>query len=121
MNMPKLPVETTPFLWGAAAGAIALAIIGFSWGGWVTGSTAEQLASTRVDAAIVASLAPICVTQFQKGPEAMGRLAKLKEINSWEQGEFVSKGGWATMPGSSKEPNRDVASACAETLVKLGA
>ena len=24
-------------LWGAVAGAIALAIVGFSWGGWVTG------------------------------------------------------------------------------------
>ena len=30
-----------PALWGAAAGAIALAIVGFNWGGWVTGGTAE--------------------------------------------------------------------------------
>lgn len=120
MNFPKLPVETTPFLWGAAMGALALAIIGFAWGGWVTGATAEQMAGARADAAIVASLAPICVTQFQKGPEAQDRLAKLKEINSWEQGDYVSKGGWATMPGAGGEPIRDVAVACAETLVKIG-
>lgn len=120
MNMPKLPVETRPFLWGAAVGALALAIIGFAWGGWVTGGTAEQMAGARADAAVVASLAPICVTQFQKGPEAQGRLAKLKEVDSWQQGDYVSKGGWATMPGASGEPSRDVAVACAETLVKIG-
>jgi hypothetical protein len=120
MNIPKLPAETTPFLWGMAAGAVALAIVGFNWGGWVTGGTAEQMAGARADAAIVASLAPICVTQFQKGPEALGRLAKLKEINSWEQGDYVSKGGWATMPGGNGEPIREVAMACAETLVKIG-
>ena len=32
-------------LWGAAAGAIALAIVGFNWGGWVTAGAAETLAN----------------------------------------------------------------------------
>jgi hypothetical protein len=31
----------------------------------------------------------------------------------------VGKGGWATMPGSTAEPNREVATACAEQLNKL--
>jgi hypothetical protein len=31
----------------------------------------------------------------------------------------VSSGGWATMPGSTAEPNSEVAAACAETLTKL--
>jgi hypothetical protein len=31
----------------------------------------------------------------------------------------VSKGGWATIPGGSVEPSRDLAAACAEALVKL--
>jgi hypothetical protein len=30
----------------------------------------------------------------------------------------VRKGGWATMPGSSGEPSRAVAAACAEALTK---
>ena len=43
MNIPKLPTQTKPFLWGAVAGAIALAIVGFNWGGsGVTGATAER-------------------------------------------------------------------------------
>ena len=29
-----------PALWGAVGGGIVLAIIGFAWAGWVTGSTA---------------------------------------------------------------------------------
>ena len=49
-----------PALMGAAGGAIALAIVGFMWGGWVTGGTAEQTARTRADAAVVTALAPIC-------------------------------------------------------------
>jgi hypothetical protein len=43
----KLPIETKPALWGAAGGAIALAIVGFSWGGWVTGKKAETSAAER--------------------------------------------------------------------------
>jgi hypothetical protein len=119
MNIFKLPPETKPFLWGAAVGAIALAVVGFSWGGWVTAGTAERSAGTRADQATLAALTPICVAQFQKSPGARTSLATLKETNSWQQAEYVSKGGWATMPGSKAEPNREVATACAEALIKL--
>jgi hypothetical protein len=119
MNIPKLPAQTTPFLWGAAAGAIALAILGFNWGGWVTGSTAEQLATRRADAATVSALAPICVAQFQQSANASASLAALKATQGWEQANYIGKGGWATMPGSTGGPNRDVAAACAEALNKL--
>lgn len=118
MNMPSLPKDTTPFLWGTAAGALALAIVGFSWGGWVTGSTAQKRAEARGEEAILASLVPICVAQFRGSPEAQGRLTALQKVSSWEQSEFVSKGGWATMPGATGEPNRQVAAACAEVLSK---
>lgn len=120
MHLPKLPVETSPFLWGAAAGAVALAIVGFSWGGWVTGANAERLAGTRANAATVAALTPICVTQFQAAAKAKASLVALKAANSWEQADYVSKGGWATMPGAKGEPNSEVAAACAEALTKAG-
>jgi len=119
MNIPKIPTQTTPFLWGAAAGAIVLAIVGFNWGGWVTGGTAEKMAAGRANDAIVSTLTPICVTQFKTGDDAAAKLTALKEIKSWEQGDYIGKGGWATMPGSTAEPNREVASACAEQLNKL--
>lgn len=118
MNLPKLPADTKPFLWGATAGAGVLAIAGFTSFGWVTGATAERLAGARADAATVSALAPICVNQFRASPKAPASLAALKEAKSWEQADYVRNGGWATMPGSSGEPNREVAAACAEALTK---
>lgn len=119
MDLPKLPVETTPFLWGAAAGALALGILGVTWGGWMSGTNAERMAVARADAATVAALAPICVTQFNAGAKAKASLAALKAVNTWEQADYVRKGGWATMPGSKDQPNREVAAACAEALTKV--
>jgi hypothetical protein len=105
-----------PALLGAAGGAIALAIVGFMWGGWVTGGNAENLARTRAETAVIAVLAPICVDKFRQDAGAVANLAEMRKISySWEQSRFVEKGGWATAPGST-EPNSAVARACAETL-----
>jgi len=114
----KFPASTEPFLLGAVAGAIALAVIGFNWGGWMTASKSEQFARMRAEQAMVELQTPICVAQFQKGPDVQARLAKLVSTDRWDQADYVSKGGWATMPGSTAEPNRDVAEACAKTLAK---
>ena len=122
MNIPKLPAETPSFIWGAVTGAIALAIIGFNWGGWVTGGTAESHAVARADKATIASLVPICVAQFQsqKSPDTKIHLATLKATESWQRGDYIIKNGWATMPGSIESAaSSEVASACAEALGKL--
>lgn len=113
----KLPIETKPALLGAAAGAIALAIVGFSWGGWVTGGSAEASAKQRADQAVVAALTPGCVAQFRAGADADIQLVALKKANTWEQGAFIEKGGWANMPGSAKA-NSDLARSCADALGK---
>ena len=119
MNVPKIPAQTSPFLWGASAGALALAIVGFTWGGWVGGAGAERMASMRADAATLAALTPICVSQFRSGAKAKASLAALKETRTWEQADYIRNGGWATMPGGNGEPSREVAAACAEALTKL--
>ena len=115
--MLKIPVETKPALWGFACGAVAVAIVGFSWGGWVTGGKAESSASTRADAAVVAALAPVCVANFQRAADVGVKLAELKKADSWSRGEFIEKGGWARF-SDSKSPERvtSVARACAELL-----
>ena len=117
MDFPKLPANTSPFLWGASAGALAHAVVGFTWGGWLSAAGAERMAGARGDTARVAALAPICVSQFQAGPKVKASLAALKEAKSWEQADYVRNGGWATMPGSKEEPSRDVAEACAQALI----
>jgi alpha/beta superfamily hydrolase len=113
----KFPVETKPALWGIAGGAIAAAIVGFSWGGWVTGGKADAEATQRANAAVVSALAPVCVERFQRATDVSANLAALKKVDSWSQGDFVEKGGWATAPGS-KPPEQlsAVAKACALLL-----
>jgi hypothetical protein len=119
VKIMEIPKETKaavkPALWGAAAGAIALAIVGFNWGGWVTGGTAETIAKDRAATAVVAVLAPICVEKFRQAAGASANLAEMKKATSWGQSTFIEKGGWATMPGST-EPDSAVARACAEML-----
>ncbi len=109
-----------PFLLGAAAGAIALAIIGFNWGGWVTGGSAEKTAAQRADDAVTVAMAPVCVENFRRQPEAALQLISLQKLSSYEQRGFVEKGGWATLLGGTAA-NPSVARACAETLAKLKA
>ena len=113
----KIPVETKPALWGAAGGAVAMAIVGFTWGGWVTGGRAEADATQRADAAVVVALAPVCVDKFQHTADVAANLAALKKVDSWSQGEFVEKGGWATVAGSNVPGQVSaVAKACALLL-----
>ena len=40
-------------LQGAAAGAVATMFVGFYWGGWLLGSTADKMATERVTTALV--------------------------------------------------------------------
>ena len=51
-------------LQGAAAGAIATIIIGFSWGVSTLGSTAKKLATDDTRNAIVTIAAPACAEHF---------------------------------------------------------
>jgi len=113
----KFPTETKPALWGAAGGAAVLALVGFAWGGWVTGGTAEKQAKQRADTAVVAALTPFCVAKFNAASDVAVHRAALKKISTWEHAAYLEKGGWATMPGAAN-PNGDVALACAEALAK---
>lgn len=105
-----------PALWGAVVGAVAIMIIGFSWWGWVLGGTAERMAQERAHAALVAALTPICVERFMQQPDATVKLADLRKTASWQQSQYVAKGGWATV--GSSEPNPAVANACAQALTQ---
>lgn len=114
-----IPVGTKPALWGAAGGAVVLAIVGFSWGGWVTGGKAEAVASARVESALVDALAPVCVAKFRRDAGVETNLVALGKIDSWSQGDFIEKGGWATVANSTATaPVSSVAKACGEILTK---
>ncbi len=115
----QAPDWLKPGLYGAACGAVALAVVGFSWGGWVTGGTAKQMAAdqARADTVAALSLSLICLSRSRRDPQMVGRMAALKIAVSWTRGDLVMKNGWATMPGAT-EANSQVARDCAE---KVGA
>jgi hypothetical protein len=114
-NIMQTPAWLKPGLHGAACGAVALAVIGFSWGGWVTGGTARTMAADQSKAEVVTALSLICVDQSKRDPQLVERVALLKAASSYERGDLVMKNGWATMPGTT-EGNRLVAIACADKV-----
>lgn len=109
------PTKTAAF-WAWVGSIVLTMIIGFSWGGWVTGGTAQSMAETMANEAVVQRLAPICVTQFNQDPGKDQKLKELKEMSSYQRGSYVEDQGWATIAGET-EPDRKVADACAKLLL----
>jgi hypothetical protein len=116
----RIPSINTSIAWSAVGGAVACAILGFTWGGWVTGSNARQQAADSAREAVVLALAPICAERFRGQPDGPAQIAVLTKASSWERGNLVEKSGYAVMPGS-KTGNSDVARACAELLASPAA
>lgn len=110
-----IPEWLKPGLYGAAVGAVALAVVGFSWGGWVTGGGADKMATDQARLEVIAALVPICLEQSKQDPLAGARLAELKDASSYKRRDMLMDAGWATMPGAD-DASRDVAAACVAEL-----
>ncbi|MFQ5486647.1 MAG: hypothetical protein ACE5DO_15135 [Desulfobacterales bacterium] len=115
MNKEKIKTG----VWAAIGGAILTMIIGFAWGGWVTGGTALSRAEGMAAEAVTARLVPTCVAQFNQDQEKDKKLKELKEKSSWDRDKYIKEQGWATMP-YEKEPDSSVAEKCAEQILKTG-
>jgi hypothetical protein len=111
------PTKTVVF-WSWVGSIILTMIIGFAWGGWVTGGTAQKMAEQMAEDAVVKRLAPICVVQFNRDPGKDQKLKELKEASTYQRGDYVEKQGWATMPGEEK-PDSKVAEECARVLMLI--
>jgi hypothetical protein len=109
----NVPASVKPAVWGAIGGAIAAIIVGFAWGGWVTGGTAVEMATAGAETAVVEALTPLCVVKAEQQPE---KLAPLKEESSYQRDDFVIEAGW--VDNVSEEYRNEVATACATTLVE---
>ena len=107
-----------PGVWGFVVGGIVTMIVGFSWGGWTTGGTAERVAMERSTAAVTAALVPVCLEKSKADPARAKKLDALKALtSSYEQRDLLVKDGWASV--GEGEGNRDVAEACATHLLKV--
>jgi hypothetical protein len=113
----KTPVWIQPALLGAGVGAIAMAIVGFGWGGWVTGGAARDAAAKESTAAIVAALTPYCLERSENDPQSIQVLAELKAASTYNRRGIVEKAGWATPLGAEK-PNTALAQACQLALAE---
>ena len=109
----QVPASVKPAIWGAIGGAIAAMIIGFSWGGWVTGGRAGKMATASAQDAVVLALTPLCVVKAEQQPD---QLVLLKKEGSYSQGDFVIKAGWVA--NVNEKYRSAVAKACASTLVE---
>jgi len=104
--------------WACVASVILTIVVGFAWGGWVTGGSSLAAGVTVGKDAVILRLAPICVAQFNLDPDKATKLAELKALTTYKQGQYVQDQGWATMPGEEK-PDRKVADACAKLLMQI--
>lgn len=110
MNVPEW---VKPVAWGAVAGAIAAMVVGFSWGGWVTGGTAVRMGAASAEEAIVQAFTPLCVAKAEQEPE---QLARLQEESTWKHDDIVVEAGWVD---NVKEKYRaEVARACAVAVLE---
>jgi hypothetical protein len=108
----------TALFWSCIACIAATLFVGFAWGGWVTGGSAQQMTNKAADSARAQLAAAVCVNQFMAQPKAGAQLAALKQTSSWQRDSFVEKGGWAQIDGKSYDGAADL---CAQQLAQMKA
>jgi len=104
--------------WLCLASVVVVLILGFTWGGWMTAGGAEKIAQTAAKTAVIERLAPICVAQFNQDPDSFMKLEELNGMSSYQQAQFVSDQGWATISGQEK-PDRQVANVCTKLILEM--
>ena len=111
--MSIIPVQVKPAVWGAIGGAIAAIIIGFAWGGWVTGGTSRNIAGVAAQSAVVTAFVPLCVAKAEQQPD---QLPPLKAASVYGRYDIVLKAGWVS--NVAEKYRRDVAESCATAIVE---
>jgi len=108
-----ISASVKPALWGAVGGAITAMVVGFAWGGWVTGGKAGIMAADSAEAAIILAFTPLCVAKAEQQPD---QLPLLKKESSYSRDAFVIKAGWVS--NVTEKYQRDVAKVCATAIVE---
>lgn len=115
MANDKRPWSPTQIIWSALVTIVLWSALGFGWFGFGFGWVTPGGASHASSAAVTNELATICVAQAKSSPDSSTALAKLSDLTSWKQTEFVEKAGWSTMHGSESSSG-GVAERCATKL-----
>jgi hypothetical protein len=105
-------------VWICLGMIIGTMLVGFTWGGWVTASSAQKSATIVANDAMVQRLSSICVAQFQQDPANAEKLVEMQAASSYQQGSYVKDQGWSIMPGDEQSDTK-VATACAKVLAQI--
>ena len=111
------PSKTT-VAWSCIIYGVAIVAIGFTWGGWVTEGTANNMARKAESQGRIDLAASICVSRFMNGQNVKADLLKLKNASSWDRADLLKKDGWVMLPGQATAVE-GAGDACAEQLVKM--
>ncbi len=107
----------TALFWACAGCVVATLIVGFTWGGWVTGATARDMATAAAEKAQAQVVAAVCVDHFMGAADARPQLASLKDnSSSWRRERFIEDGGWAMIDDQRYD---GAAKLCAEKLTAM--
>jgi hypothetical protein len=110
------PTKTIWF-WSTVVVMVVTVIVGFTWGGWVTGGSAADRAEDAAEGAVAALAADICAFRFLQAGDAGTQLTALKEESSYKRNSALEEGGWVTFAGAEK-PVSGAARLCAERLME---
>ena len=105
------PEWTKPGVYGTLVGAVAVSILGFTWGGWTTAGSADEMAQSFAANEVTLAMLPVCLNLSQVDTERAAKLATLQEASSFQRRNAMMETGWATLPGTDA-PSRDLADAC---------
>lgn len=105
------------WLWSCVASVIVTIVIGFSWGGWVTGGTATRAAEEAAASARAQLAAQVCFNKFASSPDAAAHLAALRDAYVYQRNTIINDQGWATMPGG-EQPVAGAADLCADRILE---
>jgi hypothetical protein len=106
-----------PSLW-TGVGGVVVGMVLLTYGfGFMSRTSAEKLASTSSDRAVVAVLAPICADKFSALPDVAERKVALvaDKDNSYKMREAFPE-ALITLPGKSY-PDSDLTAACAGLIL----
>lgn len=106
--------------WSCIGCIVATMIIGFTWGGWVTGGTAEERAEAAAEEARTEVASAVCINKFVRSANAAQQFTALKKADSWERDGLIEEGGWSKINGYDGDLS-EVAEECADQLASMEA
>ena len=109
---PSKPV----WLWSCVGAGVFTMIVGFGFGGWVTGGTAQERAETSTHDAVAALAADVCTQRVLASANAAALYSELEAARSWDRRKLLDEAGWTTFSDAG-EPISGAAALCATQIL----